>query len=600
MATCPKVYTFILLLVLLLLGLVNAAKDESADYEDYDDVDGSDQDGSRQDNNDRNAAISDENDDDSDYAESAAEHGAEETNEMSEVHVRSARTESQFVGTNLLGLNSGRSRCFTQEDVALLVARKAYEKLLPRFAGAPTLETDRTVQMTLEYFRGAQAIVAQRCGPQTRPVSRMALADLLGGYMHFVYVPLVRLSFYAGTVDYTNARAVLQTHDGLKRALNTMGTGWRTPRAERFRAQSICVRALNVSVAIRDRNDGAASTDPDRLPCAGLLLSAHDRQESNRMLVALPRFEMSAPESAAAGPQRLELLWLPFQGRRRRTYEATSRASAFVLLRYYVDVMRCYAFKRLPARKFERRFADWLADRVLPLTRDVDASVPFYPALGGILRVAQTLHVGRGAIAERQRRRNHEPPSDAVGDSQPAPSNVAYDDYDRKQVSEDFASIEREVQDILRTRDASPANARTLDRALQKLNASNRRQRINTRALLVLCTIGTVLLVLTACLVWITLRRRRRHRKKRKARESTALEEGDDESSMDDPPPKPKKRLWHMLRDKHRQQKKHGKPKPNRDYDDSVIDCLPDSPAVMRTRLQNSCELKVPENRGIV
>lgn len=50
--------------------------------------------------------------------------------EEADVVVQPAQTsarDSQFVGTNLLGLSGARKRCFTNEDVALLVARKEYE-----------------------------------------------------------------------------------------------------------------------------------------------------------------------------------------------------------------------------------------------------------------------------------------------------------------------------------------------------------------------------------------------------------------------------------------------------------------------------------------
>lgn len=112
-------FLFILLLIICLSAIL-----AETDYDDYDTEEDVTEDW-RKDrqllsraNNKRNGneGIDDEDDDD----------GVE--NELAvDVHVRSARKENQFVGTNLLGLNSGRSRCFTQEDVASLVARKEYE-----------------------------------------------------------------------------------------------------------------------------------------------------------------------------------------------------------------------------------------------------------------------------------------------------------------------------------------------------------------------------------------------------------------------------------------------------------------------------------------
>lgn len=63
-------------------------------------------------------------------AQPDADDDYDEMIEESDVAVRTVQTsakESQFVGTNLLGLSGARKRCFTNEDVALLVARKEYE-----------------------------------------------------------------------------------------------------------------------------------------------------------------------------------------------------------------------------------------------------------------------------------------------------------------------------------------------------------------------------------------------------------------------------------------------------------------------------------------
>lgn len=60
----------------------------------------------------------------------AAQQDADDDDAYGDVVVQPAQTsarDSQFVGTNLLGLSGARKRCFTNEDVALLVARKEYE-----------------------------------------------------------------------------------------------------------------------------------------------------------------------------------------------------------------------------------------------------------------------------------------------------------------------------------------------------------------------------------------------------------------------------------------------------------------------------------------
>lgn len=448
--------------------------------------------------------------------------------------------ESQFVGTNLLHLDTGRTRCFAHDDVALLVARKEYERLLPNISSALHLATDRSVPAMLEFFRGTLAMVGETAGPTTRPVCSVALCDTIGGYMRYVYVPLVRLSFYAGNVDYTNTAAVFGMHAWIERRLNTRGNGWRRPRAEWFRAQRFAVEPIDIQ---RNTSGGVPkAVDVDRQPCASLIESAEQPDDANRMLVALPRLQQPTSGNGAA----LEAIWLPLK--RQRTYNLASKHSAFVLLRYYVAVVECYAFRGASPLKFNRRFGDWLADRILPYVNDADAA-GFYPGLGAILRVAQTLHLQHDGRAKQT-----DGDATATGDQA-------------------FARVEQEVRSILKSR----RDAGLFDRMWTRLGAKTAASSCMKEHLNMVTALGLVgcVAVIVLALMWCACAVVRRRRQSR----SNAV-----------PPIKPRAgwcaRNFRRLRRSRRP-----------DADDEEIDCPPDSPSVMRSQSAEQV-LRITELNG--
>lgn len=427
------------------------------------------------------------------------------------------------------------------------------QKLLPYTnSSSIRLQTDHSVQTMLEFLAGAQSLVRELSGPNTRHAAALAMSDTIGGYLHFVYVPLVRTSFYAGTVDYTDTVAVLRMLAQLRRRLNTNGNGWRRPRAEWFQPARLSVEPLNLS-GWQAATTAAVSADEPQ-PCADLILSerTEDRLETNRMLVGLPRLQPTGDAAAS----RLALIWLPL--RRQRIYNLAAKTSAFVLLRYFADVQQCYAFKGLSAHKFERRFGDWLADRILPYVHDVRADA-FYPGLGAILRVARTLHT------DGERR-----PSDLKRSS------------DGDAAGQAFADIERKVKEILKDR----RDAGVFDR----LYASVVRQKYGPKERLdmkIVAALAGVLIVIVCfvctCCLW------RRHRRGPTVPTPPQLV----------PPMRPRPKKGAKTRRTFCPSWVRGSKKRDRggpaatDTDEEVVDCTPDSPSVMRSQRPAERELGV-------
>lgn len=435
------------------------------------------------------------------------------------------------------------------------------QKLLPYTnSSSIRLQTDNSVQTMLEFLAGVQSLVRELSGPSTRHAAALAMSDTIGGYMHFVYVPLVRTSFYAGTVDYTDTVAVLGMQSQLRRRLNTNGNGWRRPRAEWFQPARLPVEALNLS---RWQAGTAAVSADEPQPCADLILSerTEDRLESNRMLVGLPRLQPTGDAAAS----RLALIWLPL--RRQRIYNLAAKTSAFVLLRYFADVQQCYAFKGLSAQKFERRFGDWLADRILPYVHDVQTDA-FYPGLGAILRVARTLHTDGGRQPGDLKRSSSE---------------------DDEAAGQAFADIERKVNEILKGRRDAGVFDRLYASVVRQKNGPKERLDMKIVAALAGVVIVAVCFICTCCL-W---RRRRR------------------EPTLPPPPPlvppirpRPKKAAK-TRRTFCPSWMRGGKTGKNdrglsaaSGTDEEVVDCTPDSPSVMRSQRPAERELGVIDFDG--
>lgn len=274
-------------------------------------------------------------------------------------------------------------------------------------------------------------------------------------------MPLVKLSFYAGNLEYSNAFSVLELETKCKRVMNTNGNGWRKPRIEWFRSNRIRVDALNQSIG--------DNFDADHPPCVNLILSEDedDAESPNRMLVSLPKLE-------PADEPVLGNVWLPFK--RKHTFNLASKSSAFILLRYYVAVRKCYSLKSASPKKFHRRLLDWLSDRILPHMEDDT----FYPGLGAVLRIMETLQFqGKRAVirSEVDNTSTEEPPK-----------------------SKGFVQIEHQVDKILEERKKPGFFENILSAASFKHNDTDQGSRM--LGITILVGVLLIFIVLATCCCW--------------------------------------------------------------------------------------------------
>lgn len=149
--------------------------------------------------------------------------------------------------------------------------------------------------------------------------------------------------------------------------LNTNGNGWSNPITD-ITQFNFKVDLVNIS-----QNYETAANQP---PCVNLMLTDDDYKD---MLVSLPKLEEPSEDN------KLSTIWLPFK--RKHTFNLHSKSSAFILIRYYAAVIKCYEFQGTSSISFQEQFRTWLSDNILPFLSTID----FYPGFGAILRVAETL-----------------------------------------------------------------------------------------------------------------------------------------------------------------------------------------------------------------
>lgn len=237
---------------------------------------------------------------------------------------------------------------------------------------------------------------------------------------------------------------------------------------EWFRSNRIRVDALNQTIG--------DNFDSDHPPCVNLILSEEedDTESPNRMLVSLPKLEL-------ANEPFLDNVWLPFK--RKHNFNLADKDSAFILLRYYVAVRKCYALKAASPKKFNRRLADWLSDRILPHLEDDT----FYPGLGAVLRIVETLQSqGKRAVVRSEG------------------YTVSTEDATK---SKGFVQIEHQIDKILEERKKPGFFENILQSASFKHDDHNQASRMLSIAIIIgiLC----IFIVMATCCCWTQRKRQK-------------------------------------------------------------------------------------------
>jgi hypothetical protein len=118
--------------------------------------------------------------------------------------------------------------------------------------------------------------------------------------------------------------------------------------------------------------------DDSMKACGNLAINVNDDDNSEDMLVALPKMETEEGEE-------LSTIWLPLK--RKHIFNINSQTSTFILFRYFVMVTQCYNFQGINQSMFNRKLKLWIDENVLPYLGDEK----LYPAFGAVLRILETI-----------------------------------------------------------------------------------------------------------------------------------------------------------------------------------------------------------------
>lgn len=163
----------------------------------------------------------------------------------------------------------------------------------------------------------------------------------------------------------------LQQH--CKEILNTNGNGWRQSTFK-FLKMNYKIEPINIHIDLFKSNSSSVFKDP----CESFLLISDEDYIDHELIVSLPKIDIEENGDIIH-------VWLPFK--RKRNFILNSQSSAFVLTRYYVDVLKCYEFRNAASKEFDRGFQKLLYEKILPFVHTDE----FYPGFGAILRVWEAL-----------------------------------------------------------------------------------------------------------------------------------------------------------------------------------------------------------------
>ncbi|XP_023035410.1 uncharacterized protein LOC6649835 isoform X2 [Drosophila willistoni] len=285
---------------------------------------------------------------------------------------RSTNNESdRFLGTNLFG--DYTRKCFSTEDIALMSARKDFESLIPK-AYPKCLIGDSVVYMLMKYFNTINQIVKGKADAETRRLLQRAYYDALGGYLRFYLLPVAQLSYYAGRLKLCTVERLVALYRQCRVVLNTNGNGWRTPSAD-ILGQLVKTPISPISI------EDCKNSESDAASCT-LLDQSYVTKEADivdQMIVTLPHLEPLDNNGFMGN------IFIPF--RQRRIYNLQSPNSAFILVKFFKIVTNCHRFQGLSQRTYNLKLGNWIRDNLEVHYKD-DV---FYPGLGGILQVSESL-----------------------------------------------------------------------------------------------------------------------------------------------------------------------------------------------------------------
>lgn len=205
-------------------------------------------------------------------------------------------------------------------------------------------------------------------------LAQKAFYDTLGGYLNYYMVPVTKYSYYAGQISLNTALQILTLHKETKKFLNTNGNGWKRPLQNVLKEfKSVNIQPLNIPASHKESCD-----EPTFCMQLGMIADEND-SEDDKMLVNIPKLEMDDRNGYLGN------IWLPF--RRKKTFNLKSENAAYIVVKFYETVTKCYRFEKIDQQYYNQQFKIWLLEYINVHLDDEE----FYPGLGAVLRIYEYL-----------------------------------------------------------------------------------------------------------------------------------------------------------------------------------------------------------------
>lgn len=266
------------------------------------------------------------------------------------------------VGSVLFTREDVNKQIWSKIDVALLTARRYFQKLIP----PPSFITveNEFVDKMLAYFRDTYTAIKNVSPDQeVDKIMTTALSDTVGGYLKLCVLPVTKLSFYGGIASYDSAYKVFRFYSEIKKYLCTDGQNWRSPDQKMLNAIIV-----NVPKVVRQKKHMLNTNDSDKNkdPCTSF---NYFENSPKGLVVPMPVVNWDDVS-----------MFLPVHNE--STFSLHSPKHCNTLENYYHKAKNCMNSKsEAVAADFDQKFQNWLSSNILPHLKDDR----LYVALGNVL-----------------------------------------------------------------------------------------------------------------------------------------------------------------------------------------------------------------------
>uniref|UniRef100_A0A1B6DN48 Uncharacterized protein n=1 Tax=Clastoptera arizonana TaxID=38151 RepID=A0A1B6DN48_9HEMI len=260
---------------------------------------------------------------------------------------------------------SDLERCLTTKEIALLYTRFSFQQLLPR-------NTPYNVESMLDYFNMCLDTVERISDKEHYTDILKVMADVFGGYLKGIFLPILNEAFYEGHANLTTVQAFYDIYHDITTLLGTKGQGWMKRRA----VQKPIYEILPLpEIEVRDKSY-----------CSEIIFNdewLHSKYKGDPLPIPLPVLDSVARPSSIVVPLR-------GQG----FFSLTDPSSYDVLVKYYTAASGCVAElskvkeHHMTPLEFDDSFYEWLRTNVLSRLGDETLYIGF----SNVLRIKETIH----------------------------------------------------------------------------------------------------------------------------------------------------------------------------------------------------------------